>query len=1149
MNPPSIEETLFHAAISLAPGNRSAYLDRACAGDPALRARLDTLLAAHDQPDTLKGLTSNSLLRPAHHFGVGPDPTEDAVGQTLGRYHLIERLGEGGCGVVYVAEQTEPVHRRVALKLIKRGMDSHAVIARFEAERQALAMMDHPNIAKVLDAGTTDGGRPYFVMELVRGVRINAHCDRNKLPCRERLDLFIKVCQAIQHAHQKGIIHRDIKPSNILVALHDGLPVPKVIDFGIAKAIEGRLTSETLHTQFNQLIGTPAYMSPEQAKLGGSDIDTRSDIYSLGVLLYELLTGVTPFDTSELLSQGLDAMLHVIRDKEPTRPSTRLTQLQSVRAGTASALRQPALASDLDWIVMKCLEKDRSRRYETANGLAADVRRHLANEPVVARPPSTTYRLQKAWHRNRLACSAVVAVVVALTLGAGIAALGWLRARSERDAALAAREAEASQRREAQAHAERAELATVEAKTANRRAEAELYRARLAQAQALLSGIRPRRREEALSAIAEAARIRPSFELRTEAITALALTDYGGRETQSRRFWNGVTAPVFDASADHGLGLLQPPGPTTNFPSRCGLVRLRDDVILREFAFRGGDEPMRWHLGENADWALILCRNKTLTRWAIQTHAPQWRETLDIRLDPWGSANLLVPTGGAEVLVLLNNGLGTLDGETGRLVRIDPVSTNATHFALSQDGSRVAFHLNAGMEVWDREGWQRLGRWPIEGAPHCQHFSSDGATLVIGLDSGEVSFLHIGSDLVRRLPAHAQPVGSLTISPDGGSLMTSSWDGLNRWWDFATLRMLGESRGRESPRFAAQGRRLSSLDGTSGVSVWSIQCSSIYRRLIAPLRANDGLHGLGFSADGLWLATGGKRGWDLWDMSAGRMVHREECAETPTVQFLGPRLDLLTSGGNGPRRWNFLGPTDGMPPIPLAPINLAGALRHAASRASYSPGSGLIAVAAGKDSLLCDPHGKSRALTLEQAHPHTVSVASSHDGRYVVTATWKGNGVSLFDGRSGKFLRRLSAESATIAFRPDSRHLTLTVAGGYEVLDTTTWQTVHSKRETTASGGSGPIAYSPDGRWLAMALDSRVIHLLDSETGTQLAVLTSPDPQNLFALAFSPDGQTLAAAVQTVSAIDLWDLRQLRRELADLRLDWAEGIAGAISEP
>ncbi len=431
-SPGNREEALFQAAVQLSGAERASFLNGACLGDDPLRKRLEALLAAHDQPD---GLPTPPAARGTIKLVLSV-VDDESIGQTLGRYKLLEKVGEGGCGVVYVAEQTEPVRRRVALKVIKLGMDTKQVVARFEAERQALAMMDHPNIAKVLDAGTTEHGRPYFVMELVRGIKITDYCDQAKLPTKERIDLFIKICQAVQHAHQKGIIHRDIKPSNILVTLHDGVPVPKVIDFGIAKATEGRLTEATVYTQLHQFIGTPAYMSPEQAEMSGLDIDTRSDIYSLGVLLYELLAGSTPFDPGELMASGIDAMRRTIREKEPVRPSTRLATLKGEELTTAARHRSsdvPKLIQlvkgDLDWIVMKCLEKDRSHRYETANGLARDLKRHLDNEPVLARPPSSLYRLQRMIRRNRLVFIAAGAVTLALLMGAGLSALAFLRER------------------------------------------------------------------------------------------------------------------------------------------------------------------------------------------------------------------------------------------------------------------------------------------------------------------------------------------------------------------------------------------------------------------------------------------------------------------------------------------------------------------------------------------------------------------------------------------------------------------------------------------------------------------------------------------------------------------------------------------------
>ena len=355
----------------------------------------------------------------------------ERTGTMIGRYKLLEKIGEGGFGVVYMAEQVEPVQRKVALKIIKAGMDTREVIARFEAERQAIALMDHPNIARALDAGATAAGRPYFVMELVRGIPITEYCDQSNLPTRERLQLFMKVCQAVQHAHQKGVIHRDLKPSNVLVTEHDGEPVPKVIDFGVAKALGQRLTAKTLFTAFNHMIGTPAYMSPEQAALSGLDIDTRADIYSLGVLLYELLTGVTPFDSETLRKAAIDEIRRMIRETEPLQPSTQLQNLGekltdvAKHRGTLPAALSRLIRGDLDWIVMKTLEKDRQRRYETANGLAMDIRRHLDDEPIVACPPSKLYRFQKLVHRNQLAFTAAGAVTAALVIGLGISIWSW----------------------------------------------------------------------------------------------------------------------------------------------------------------------------------------------------------------------------------------------------------------------------------------------------------------------------------------------------------------------------------------------------------------------------------------------------------------------------------------------------------------------------------------------------------------------------------------------------------------------------------------------------------------------------------------------------------------------------------------------------
>jgi len=496
--PDQLVRSIFLSALEIASAQeRRAYLDRRCGSNTPLRAEVETLLQHQVQ-------MGDYLDRAALDPGATRDPeltprplTEDP-GTVIGPYKLLEQIGEGGMGVVYMAEQAKPVRRKVALKIIKPGMDTRQVVARFDAERQALALMDHPNIAQVHDAGATEAGRPYFVMELVKGVPITEYCDCNRLAIDERLELFVLVCQAVQHAHQKGIIHRDLKPSNILVTLIDAAAVPKIIDFGVAKAMGQQLTEKTLFTGFAELIGTPLYMSPEQAAFCGVDVDTRSDIYSLGVLLYELLTGTTPFDVKNLRAAGYDEMRRIIREQEPPKPSTRILLPDTISplpkggirggalllvrgrrggkqglppstlhttvttptsgASTISANRQTdprrlrkSLRGELDWIVMKALEKDRNRRYDTANGFGVDVQRYLAGEPVLAAPPSATYRLRKFARKYRAALATTLAVALLLATGAAVSTWQAVRAiKAEAGARQAAARALQAQQKEAE---------------------------------------------------------------------------------------------------------------------------------------------------------------------------------------------------------------------------------------------------------------------------------------------------------------------------------------------------------------------------------------------------------------------------------------------------------------------------------------------------------------------------------------------------------------------------------------------------------------------------------------------------------------------------------------------------------------------------
>jgi serine/threonine protein kinase len=435
------EEEIFLAALECtSPQERDAYVVEACQGDGHLLQRVQELLSGHDASVGPLDAPLPAIL------ATEIRTVTEQPGDTIGPYKLLQQIGEGGFGVVYMAEQTKPVRRKVALKIIKPGMDTKEVIARFEAERQALALMDHPNIAKVLDGGTTETGRPYFVMELVKGIPITKFCDENKLETHPRLKLFISVCRAIQHAHQKGVIHRDIKPSNVLVTLHDGEPVPRVIDFGVAKAISQQLTEKTMFTAFGQMIGTPQYMSPEQAEMSGLDVDTRSDIYSLGVLLYELLTGSTPLDPVTLRETAFQELQRMIREEEPQKPSTRLTTLGEQSAwvasnrGTSADKLGTLLRGDLDWVVMRSLEKNRERRYDTANALAADIARFLQQEPVEACPPSTFYKFRKFARRNKAAIGTATAITASLIVGFSLATWQAIVATRERDRVVAERE-------------------------------------------------------------------------------------------------------------------------------------------------------------------------------------------------------------------------------------------------------------------------------------------------------------------------------------------------------------------------------------------------------------------------------------------------------------------------------------------------------------------------------------------------------------------------------------------------------------------------------------------------------------------------------------------------------------------------------------
>jgi WD40 repeat protein/serine/threonine protein kinase len=1149
-----VEEAIFHTASELVDAQaRAAFLDKVCAQDAGLRARLEVLLRADQQAVQFFADDPLSLShrQPSIIKAVPPDTGDEAVGMTLGRYKLLEKLGEGGCGVVYVAEQTEPMRRRVALKVIKLGMDTKQVVARFEAERQALAMMEHPNIAKVLDAGTTETGRPYFVMELVRGIRITDYCDENNLPTKERLDLFIKVCQAIQHAHQKGIIHRDIKPSNILITLHDGVPVPKVIDFGIAKATEGRLTDATVYTQLHQFIGTPAYMSPEQAEMSGLDVDTRSDIYSLGVLLYELLVGRTPFDGKELMKSGLDAMRKTIREQEPVRPSTRLAGLPGDELTTAAKRRGsdvPKLVhlvkGDLDWIVMKCLEKHRTRRYETANGLAFDLKRHLNNEPVLACPPSTAYRFQKAFQRNKLAWSAAAAVVFALIIGLGLTTWQFIdKSRAYKRAVIAeqttekARTAEFSQRQRAEAEALRARQFQY-ASDMNLAHQA-VDDGNLFRALQLLERHRPGFGVPALAGSAES---RPGGE--PDRLKAGLQTDLRGWEW--RYLWKQCQSEEILTLGSHSNGVntvgFMLDGKTAFSGGNDKAVRLWDMNSMKEVGSIPHDaEVTGASCSPDGRW-LVTTTNKRLV---IRELATQSIAT--VITNQWYRPNTLV---------------------------------------FSPDSQLLAYgDFDKGVFVWDLDARKEIARLPATFgyvAPLGLAFSPDGQGLAYAeTESGEIVLWNIREKAVmRRWRGHAWYITRLFFTPDGKLLISGSADRTVKLWEVAS----GQEVNRfnyplgfgpslvSSPRLSVDGKMLASAASGGGMAI-TIQEIPSGKELLRLRGSRDLVADGAFSPDGRTFISGSLDGTvRLWDLT--RKAKDTFCREFPPDNAttsgtfwacsLSPDgrhlLNVFTNGTFSIREIPTLreGPRHPIPMQKLASFAVAAGGQLAAFvaddgqvvfwredtgetnffgrpitkesiRAVFSLDGRRFAVGSGKEIAVCDvPSGNTCVFPVGEPSA-LFFLRFSSDAQKLMAAYFDGL-VKFWDFTKanpeltlrGDDLQVNGVQAYSVALLPDGKTL-VSVSRQILFWDVETAR-IRSRLQPRATVFR-TVAISPDGRRLAVGAADGFITIWDLASMQEVATLAG-HTRPLLDLRFLPDGDTLVSVA--VNEVRVWRAASLQ---------------------
>jgi eukaryotic-like serine/threonine-protein kinase len=1091
------ERELFEAALDRTPVERARFLDGACAGDPSLRGRVESLLAQRAESKCF-------LEKPA----LAADLTEayrsisEAPGMIIGPYKLLQRIGEGGFGSVFMAEQERPVRRMVALKIIKPGMDTAEVIARFESERQALALMDHPNIAKVLDAGATDSQRPYFVMELVRGVPITEFCDKNRMPAEARLRLFIDVCHAIQHAHHKGIIHRDVKPSNVMVTLHDGVPVVKVIDFGVAKATIQKLTEKTLFTAYGQMVGTPTYMSPEQAEMSGLDIDTRSDVYSLGVLLYELLTGTTPLEGKRLRQAGYAEMQRLIREEEAPRPSTRFsslgdsaTALAGNRGMDVKRLSQ-LLAGDLDWIVMKALEKNRNRRYDTPGNMAEDLHRYLNNEMVLARPPSTTYKLAKFARRNRgsiLMSGLILGLLIAGIVGTSI---GLYQAECSRD------------------HEVRLRLAAESAKT---EADDQRNAAVLAKRIAVESGEQNRRLRYSSDVLlaSQAWQSEDGTAQQVESLLAGHIPPsgvYDLREFAWRMQWKQLKqgTQVFPNAGKCERVAIS--GDTVFSLDVDGTCLSWSNGIMTKRAF-GDDRPTKGDLVIDGRRAAIVA--STGRTQIIDPATGKVLRELDTSAPPVGlqfsdDGRLLVSVGANAQAKVWNV-------ETGASVQeLRLKSANFRHMAISNDGRMLALNDHTrGFEIaLYRVGYDApilLKDSVAQFNMYQPRISPDGRIVACGNAGGDIYLwdtatgselcqLHVRSSALR-----------LAFSPDSTLLATGEISGRIVVWDLAKRAQVSVHKGHTSAirslAFSRDGKSLISSADDRTLRRWLRERTMAYRT-VPRSTIHSGVHGLVYSPNGRWLAVGNGSGVELIDRRNAWLARMIDDTGVWRIAFAPSGQWIAAGGFDGNVR--LIDPESGR------------VLRTLERPVGISLGVGSLAVS---------PDGKR--------------VAAGFSGFTRYSADYPDGGIAVWNVDDPKAIQtfRLASQVSAVAFAPDNTKLAAgTHSGRLRIWDTLKWKQV-AEWSNPDDQPCGVVLFSRDGSSLFAGSHHNVI-LWDIAT-REIEQTLAGHADLVDCTVLSPDGRTLATTGWD-HTIKLWDTRTFR-ELQTLRqhTSWVYSIAFA----